>query len=176
MRKIILALAVSLDNLIEGPNGEYDWCFTDQDYGINELMNRVDTVFMGRKTYELIIGMNDVGIEGFSKLKNYVFSTRLKEITEGAILIRDNIKDEVERIKNEEGKDIWLFGGAGLTTSLINMGLVDELSLALHPIILGKGTSLFRDLKNRIRLKLIDSKIYSTGLVSLTYLINNQRH
>jgi dihydrofolate reductase len=173
MRKVILALAVSLDSLIEGPNGEYDWCFTDQDYGITELMNRVDAVFMGRKTYELILTMNDVGIEGFSKLKNYVFSTRLEKIKEDAILIKGNIKDEVERIKNEDGKDIWLFGGAGLTTSLVNLGLVDELSLAVHPIILGKGTPLFRDIQNRIKLKLTGSKIYSSGLVSLTYQIEN---
>jgi dihydrofolate reductase len=173
MRKVILALAVSLDNFIEGPNGEYDWCFTDQDYGITELMNRVDAVFIGRKTYELIMTMNDVGIEGFSKLKNYVFSTRLEKIKENAILIKDNIKDEVERIKNEDGKDIWLFGGAGLTTSLVNLGIVDELSLAVHPIILGKGTPLFRDIQNRVKLNLTGSKIYSSGLVSLTYLIEN---
>lgn len=174
MRKIILALAVSLDNFIEGPNGEYDWCFTDQDYGISELMNRVDTVFMGRKTYELILTMNDVGIEGFSKLKNYVFSTRLEKIKDGAILIKDNIKDEVERIKNEGGKDIWLFGGAGLTTTLVNLGMVDELSLAVHPIILGQGTPLFRDIENRVMLNLADSKIYSSGLISLTYLIEKK--
>ena len=171
MRKVILALAVSLDGFIEGPNGEYDWCFTDQDYGITELINRVDAVFMGRKTYELTLKMKDIGIEGFSKLKNYVFSTTLEKVSEGAILIEKISKSEVERIKNEEGKDIWLFGGAGLTTSLINLGLVDELSLAVHPILLGKGTPLFRDIQNRVKLKLIDSKTYSTGLVSLTYLI-----
>jgi len=171
MRKVILALAVSLDGFIEGPNGEYDWCFTDQDYGITEIVNRMDTVFMGRTTYELTLKMNDIGIEGFSKLKNYVFSTTLEKVSRGSILIKNNSKAEVERIKNEEGKDIWLFGGAGLTTSLINLGLVDELILAVHPILLGKGTPLFRDIQNRIKLKLIDSITYSTGLVSLTYLI-----
>jgi len=171
MRKVILGVAVSLDSLIEGPNGEYDWCFTDQDYGITELVNRVDTVFMGRKTYELMLTINDIGIEGYSKLKNYVFSTTLEKVQERAILVKGNIKAEVERIKNEDGKDIWLFGGASLTKSLINMGLVDELSLAVHPIILGQGTPLFRDVQNRIKLKLTGTQTYSTGLVSLTYLI-----
>ncbi len=173
MRKVVLAVAVSLDNLIEGPNGDYDWCFTDQDYGITDLMNRVDAVFMGRKTYELTLKMNDIGIEGFSKLKNYVFSSHLEKVNDSSILVKGNIKDEVERIKNENGKDIWLFGGAGLTTSLINLGLVDELSLAVHPLILGKGTPLFRNIQKRVLLNLIDSKIYSTGLVSLTYVIKN---
>jgi dihydrofolate reductase len=171
MRKIILGLAVSLDSFIEGPNGEYDWCFTDQDYGITELLKRIDTVFMGRKTYELTLKMDDIGIEGFSKLKNYVFSTTLEKIGNGVILINNHVKDAVEKIKNEVGKDIWLFGGAGLTTSLINLGLVDELSLAVHPIILGQGTPLFRDIQSRIGLNLIDTKTYSTGLVNLTYII-----
>ncbi len=90
MRKVILSLAVSLDGFIEGPNGEYDWCFTDQDYGITELVNRVDTIFMGRRTYELMMKMNDIGIEGFSKLKNYVFSTTLEKVSDEAILIKKN--------------------------------------------------------------------------------------
>lgn len=171
MRKVILSLAVSLDSYIEGPNGEYDWCFNDQDYGITDLMNRIDTVFMGRRTYDLILRMDDIGIAGFSKLKNYVFSTTLENVSEGAILIKNNIGAEVERIKMEDGKDIWLFGGAVLTASLINLGLVDELSLAVHPIILGQGTPLFRDIQNRIKLNLVDSKTYSSGLVSLTYNI-----
>lgn len=172
MRKIVLGLAVSLDGFIEGPNGEYDWCFTDQDYGITEMVNKMDTVLMGRKTYELTLRMGDIGIEGFSKLKNYVFSTTLEKVSEGVTLIKNNIRPEVERIKNEEGKDIWLFGGAGLTTSLINLGLVDELSLAVHPILLGQGTPIFRDIHNRIRLNLVDIKTYSTGLVSLTYSLD----
>jgi dihydrofolate reductase len=171
MRKIILGLAVSLDSFIEGPGGEYDWCFTDQDYGLKELLSRVDAVFMGRKSYELTMTMDDIGIEGFSELKNYVFSTTLENVAGGATLIKNNIKTEVERIKNQAGKDIWLFGGAGLTSSLINLGLVDELSLAVHPILLGQGTPLFRDIRNRIRLELAGSKTYSTGLISLTYLI-----
>jgi dihydrofolate reductase len=171
MRKVILGLAVSLDSFIEGPEGEYDWCFTDQDYGLTELLSRVDTVFMGRKSYELILKMDDIGIEGFSKLKNYVFSTTLEKVSDGASLMNNNIRSNVEQLKNQEGKDIWLFGGAGLTSSLINLGLVDELSLAVHPILLGKGTPLFRDIRNRTGLELIGSKTYSTGLVSLTYLI-----
>lgn len=168
MRKIILEVAVSLDGYIEGPNGEYDWCFNDQDYGLPDFMKRIDTLFMGRKTFEMAQAMGEAPA-GFPKFKEYIFSTTLNKVKDGAILIKDNIKKEVEKIKNEKGKDIWLFGGASLTTSLMNLGLVDELSLAVHPIILGAGKPLFSNIKGRINLKLINSKSYSTGLVSLTY-------
>lgn len=170
MRKVILGVAVSLDGFIEGPKGEYDWCFTDQDYGLKEFFKRVDTIFVGRKTYEMSVGMEG-GNAGFPKFKEYIFSTTLNKVKDGAILIKNNTKIEVENIKKETGKDIWLFGGAGLTTSLMNLGLVDELSLAIHPVLLGGGKPLFNNIKDRIKLTLVDTKTYSTGLVSLTYNI-----
>lgn len=168
MRKLILQLAVSLDGYIEGPNGEYDWCFMDQDYGMTEFFNRIDSVFYGRKSYELALSMEGVELP-HPKLNEYVFSTTLKSVRPGAVLINGDIKAQVDQIKNEPGKDIWLFGGASLTTSLLNLDLVDEISLAIHPIILGSGKLLFNNIQNRIGLTLIDHKVYSTGLVFLTY-------
>jgi dihydrofolate reductase len=172
MRKVILGLAVSLDGYIEGPNGEYDWCFTDQDYGITDFLKRIDAMFIGRKTYEMSLGSE--GWVGFPKLKQYIFSTTLNKVQADKTLIKNNIKEQVQAIKNEDGKDIWLFGGASLTSSLINLGLVDELSLAVHPILLGGGKPLFNGIKHRINLILVNSKTYSTGLVSLTYLLKNK--
>ncbi len=169
MRKIILGLAVSLDGFIEGPAGEYDWCFSDQDYGLSNFFKRVDTAFIGRKTYEMTVAMDNKGGGGFPALKEYIFSTTLLKVKPGATLIRDHIKTRVENIRKEEGKDIWLFGGAGLTTSLMNLGLVDEISLAIHPILLGDGKPLFNNIRERVQLSLIDTKTYSTGLVALTY-------
>ena len=169
MRKLILSVAVSLDGFIEGSNGEYDWCFQDQDYGLSDFFKTVDALFIGRKTYEMMLAMGDAGANGFPKLKEYIFSTTLDKVKDGAILIKENIKEEVEKIKKEKGKDIWLFGGAGLTTSLLNHGLVDKISLAVHPIILGGGKPLFSNIKDRIHLKLADTKTYSTGLVSVAY-------
>ncbi|MCK9403780.1 MAG: dihydrofolate reductase family protein [Chitinophagaceae bacterium] len=173
MRKVILGLAVSLDNFIEGPNGEYDWCFTDQDYGLSDFFKRVDTAFIGRKTYEMTLAMSANG-GGFPKFKEYIFSTTLDKVKVGATLINGDIKTQVDEIKKERGKDIWLFGGAGLTTSLMNLGLIDELSLAVHPILLGGGKPLFNNIKDRIKLTLVDIKTYSTGLVSLTYNIGQK--
>ena len=169
MRKVILSVAVSLDGFIEGPNGEYDWCFTDQDYGMSAFFKRIDAVFLGRKSYELTLSMPEEAAAGFPKLETYVFSNTLDKVKEGNILISGDIKKQVEAIKKAQGKDIWLFGGASLTTSLLNLGLVDEFSLAIHPIILGGGKPLFIDIENRTQLTLRDSKIYDTGLVALTY-------
>lgn len=170
MRKIILGLAVSLDGFIEGPNGEYDWCFTDQDYGLNEFFKRIDSIFVGRKSYEMSLGMEE-GIAGFPKFREYVFSRTLTTVKEGATLVNGDTLAEVTKIKNEPGKDIWLFGGAELTSSLMNLGLVDEIGLAVHPILLGAGKPLFNNIKERIHLNLVDAKTYSTGLVYLTYTL-----
>jgi dihydrofolate reductase len=174
MRKIILQLAVSLDGFIEGPKGEYDWCFTDQDYGLKEFFTRIDSMFLGRKSYELLLTMGDDAMPGMPKLTGYVFSTTLKEVRPGAILVNGDTEAEVKKIKHAPGKDIWLFGGASLTTSLLNLGLVDEISLAVHPIILGAGKPLFSDINNRVPLTLAGTKAYSTGLVSLTYTVGQK--
>jgi dihydrofolate reductase len=171
VRKLVLQVAVSLDGYIEGPNGEYDWCFMDQDYGMSEFFRSIDSVFMGRKSYELALSMGNVEMP-HPKLNEYIFSTTLKEVRSGSILIKEDVKAQVEKIKNQPGKDIWLFGGASLTASLMNLGLVDEINLAVHPIILGRGKPLLSNIKNRIGLKLISHKAYSTGLVSLTYTMS----
>lgn len=169
MRKIIVGLAVSLDGFIEGSNGEYDWCFTDQDYGLSDFFKRIDTAFMGRKTYEMTLAMNQEDGGGLPKLKKYIFSTTLEKVKEGAVLVKGDTKEEVEKIKQAKGKDIWLFGGAELTSSLMDLKLVDELWLSIHPILLGGGKPLFSHIKDRNYLELLDTKTYSTGLVSLKY-------
>ena len=74
MRKVILGVAISLDGFIEGPNGEYDWCMTDQDYGMSAFFERIDSMFIGRKSYELFVSVGDAAMPGFPQLKQYVFS------------------------------------------------------------------------------------------------------
>jgi len=170
MRKLILGLAISLDGYIEGPNGEFDWCFTDQDYGMSEFFGHVDASFYGRKSYELSLSLGDAP-PGWPSLKEYVFSTTLDTVKPGAVLVRGNTREEVMRIKNEPGKDIWLFGGAELTASLMDLGLVDELWLSVHPILLGGGRLLFKPMGERVKLELMESKVYETGLVSVKYRV-----
>ena len=101
MRKLILQVAVSLDGFIEGPNGEIDWCFTDQDYGLNNFFKQIDTLFIGRKTYELMLRMGENASPGFPKFKEYIFSTTLEKVKDDAVLIKDDIESEVKKIKNE---------------------------------------------------------------------------
>lgn len=177
MRKLILGLAITLDGYIEGPNGEYDWCFTDQDYGLNEFFTRVDSIFIGRKSYEIAQqhadSNNGETIPGMPVMKEYVFSGTLTSVKEGAVLVSEDSMTEARRIKEQPGKDIWLFGGASLTDTFLKEGLVDELWLSVHPILLGSGKPFFREKESRTKISLLESKTYETGLISLRYSIDN---
>ncbi len=168
MRKIILGVAVSLDGFIEGPNGEYDWCLTDQDYGMTDFVKRIDAIFYGRKSYEMMIGMEQTE-NPFAKIKSYVFSNTLLKPYPNTELISNDMVAKVNELKYQAGKDIWLWGGASLVTSFMNVGLIDEMNLAVHPIALGAGKALFNDIHERKHFTLRSSEAYSTGLVMLTY-------
>ena len=104
-------------------------------------------------------------------MTEYVFSNTLKQVKKGAVLISGNSIAEARKIKDQAGKDIWLYGGASLTDALMKEGLVDELWLSVHPILLGNGKPLFRPQDQRTPLTLLESKTYETGLVSLRYKI-----
>lgn len=175
MRKLILGLAITLDGYIEGPNGEYDWCFTDQDYGLNDFFTHVDSIFIGRKSYEMLQQYADSNngeiVPGMPAMTEYVFSRTLTSVKKGAVLISENSITEARRIKEQPGKDIWLFGGAALANTLIKEGLVDEFWLSVHPILLGSGKPLFRENDSRTSLSLLECKSYESGLVSLRYSI-----
>ncbi len=171
MRKIILNLAVSLDSFIEDPNGEYDWCLTDQDYGMTAFLERTDAIFFGRKSYELVKQLDP---DMYPEKIKYVFTRTLKDADSGVNLISNEIETEIQTIKNQEGKDIWLFGGANLTTHLMNSGLVEELQLSVHPVVLGKGKPLFQDIAQRTYFTLINTQTFSTGLVQLHYELKRQ--
>ena len=167
MKKIILNVAITLDGFIEGPNGEYDWCFADQDYGMEEFLKSIDSIFYGRRSYEVLL---QSGNNPFAAKRQYVFSNTLPA-ADGAIVINKDILGAVEMLKQQPGKNIWLFGGAQLTHYFLEMGLVDELLLAVHPLLLGSGKTLFNERTNRIPLELLSSKTYDTGLVQSRYLV-----
>lgn len=179
-RKIILDLAVTLDGFIEGKNGEVDWCIMDDEMGFVDFLNQIDTILYGRKSYELW-GQYTPGDEAADSEKEiwslvhskdkYVFSRSQKGTDHQASFINDNILEEVNQLKNKPGKDIWLYGGASLITTFIHLGLVDELRLSVHPVVLGEGKPLFTDIKQRLNLKLTDTKRFSSGVVQLCYQI-----
>jgi dihydrofolate reductase len=166
MRKVILGLAISLDGFIEGAKGEYDWCFTDQDYGLAEFSKQIDSLVMGRKTYDMMKSYE--GTHPWSHAKTFVFSRTLAP-TPGIEVLDGHLVETITQIKQQPGKDIWLFGGADLTAQFINHNLIDEYWLSVHPILLGGGKPLFQNIAERKKLILTESKIYETGLVSLRY-------
>jgi dihydrofolate reductase len=169
MRKIVAGFAISLDGYIAGPNNEYDWIIIDHEIDFAEQMKRFDTYFLGRKTYEFTKTM---GGGSLGKSKVYIFSNTLTEVEKKYHLINGDVKESVDRIKNEKGKDIALFGGGELLTSLFNLGLVDEISMAVIPVLLGEGIPFVREINKKLSLTLINSKTYSNGTVQLTYNVN----
>ena len=163
-RKIILNLTTSLDWYIEWPNWEFDWCFTDQDYWMKEFLSWVDIMFLWKKSYELF--KNDIK-EWFPDIKQIVFSRTMKD--ESLEIISNNISEEIGKIKSTLWKDIWLFGWAKLIKSLLDLKLIDEIIVSIHPLILGSWTPLFLESYHRTKLKLINSKCYSSWLVQNRY-------
>ncbi|WP_345953612.1 dihydrofolate reductase family protein [Mucilaginibacter sp. PAMB04168] len=171
MRKVVLNLAVSLDGFIEGPNGEYDWCLADQDYGMTEFFAQTDTIFIGRKSYEMIAGMEDEYFPHIQKV--YVFSDSLNTAANAKVeFIKSADFDErVKAILELDGSNIWLFGGANLLSTFLQRRLVAEMLLSVHPLILGSGKPLFTELNNRVDLLLQNTQTYDTGLVQLRYAL-----
>ena len=175
MRKIIAGFATTIDGFIEGPNGEIDWIIYDKEHfkDLEMQWEGLDAMFHGRKTYEVALKISkEAGgnqENPFAHMKHYVFSNSLKVVEQGYTLINGDIKTEVEKIKNQRGKNIAVFGGADLLSSLLNYDLVDELSLAICPSLLGKGKAFFPNIEKRIDWKVKDIKKYSSGLISILY-------
>ncbi|UED72281.1 dihydrofolate reductase family protein [Brevibacillus sp. DP1.3A] len=184
-RKIILDLAVTLDGFIEGKNGEVDWCIMDDEMGFVHFLHQIDTILYGRKSYDLWgqftpeIEHTDTEKEIWALVhskEKYVFSKTQKGTDHKAIFINDHILEVVNQLKNMPGKDIWLYGGASLITTFINLGLVDEFRLSVLPVILGEGKPLFIDIKQRLNLSLVNTKTFSSGVVQLIYHLNGKSY
>ena len=153
MKKIKLYIAVSLDGYIARTDGSLEWIAEMHhtkraDHGFNELMESVDTVIMGGKTYHEFIGYQ---VEWPYKDKTtYVIShhdTNLNE-TDHVIFLTDDVFKRITALKKEEGKDIWLVGGGKLISMLLNWDLIDEMQIYYVPVILGDGVALFGDKTN----------------------------
>lgn len=177
MRKVILDLAVTLDGFIEGPNGEIDWCIMDDDMDFDGFLAGIDTIFYGRVSYDAW-GNYQVGADAgpaeqklwaavHSKQK-VVFSGQSRD-DDRAAFINGDIAGKVTELKRGEGKDIWLYGGAGLIKTFIRSGLIDVYRISVHPVALGSGKPLFEDLKERINLKLNSTNTFRSGVVQLIY-------
>lgn len=168
MRRVRYAVACSLDGFIAGPSGEFDWITPDPEVDSAQDFSRYDTLLIGRRTFEV---MRAHGQPTFPGMKNYIFSRTLKrtDIPESSILSTTPELTVAElRNQPDNGKDIWLFGGGELFRTLLAARLVDEIELAVIPILLGSGIPLLPP-SQRVPLTLTRHKVYSSGILSLTY-------
>lgn len=166
-RKIILYIAASLDGYIARKNGKIDWLFSDQDYGYTEFIQRVDTILMGRKTYEEVLTFGEYP---YKDKDCYVFSHTRKGRDENVKFIDNSVVEFSKEVKSKPGSNIWLVGGTGLNDDFLRNNLIDEYIISIHPILLGDGIPLFTKQDSEIQLVLTDSRKFSSGLVQLVYV------
>ena len=175
MRKVTFGGGNSLDNFIARKDDSFDWLLWTNE--VAEIMETfwktIDTVVMGRRTYE-VAARSGVG-GAYPGVKNYVFSRTIKESPDPAItFVSEDAATFVRKLKNEEGKDICVMGGGVLAKSLFEADLIDEIGLNIHPIILGSGIPLFHEMPRQIDLELIKNQQLSTGCVALTYRVKHK--
>lgn len=170
-RKVVLYIAMSMDGFIARDNGDIDWLSVveapNQDYGYARFIEDIDTVILGRKTYDKVLTF---GIEFPHKDKTcYVITRRAKPSTENIIFYNESLEDLITQLKSKKGKNIFVDGGAEIVNELMKQDLIDTYVISIIPVFIGSGISLFKPTRPEIRLKLIQSLQFNTGLVQLHY-------
>ncbi|GAA0179532.1 dihydrofolate reductase family protein [Clostridium sediminicola] len=173
-RSIILYIAVSLDGYIAKANGAVDWLGGESDNpnidnGYEDFYKTIDTVVMGRTTYEQVINELSPDVWVYEGKKCYVATTRKSEIDDRAEFITEDIALFVNKLKEEQGKDIWLVGGGKLIDQFIKKDLIDKYVVTIIPTILGDGIPLFLKENPEIKLRLVETKT-TDGMVELSYV------
>jgi len=173
MRKLILYIATSLDGCIAKPNNNLDFLKIVQkegeDYGYAELTANIDTIILGRKTYDWVL--NEIGSSHYDNGdKNIYVITRTERPSVGkSTFYTGNLVELVHQLKNESGKDICCDGGAEIVNELLKSDLIDEFIISVVPILVGNGIRLFKDGRPEQQLELLDVKTFETGLTQLHY-------
>ena len=182
MRKVIYSMGVSLDGFIAGPRGEIDWSAPDEELHRfhNQQARELGAHLCGRRLYEEMLywetaDQNPSAAEYelefariWQSLPKVVFSKTLLKVEGNARLVREDVAEEVARLKEEPGGDLAV-GGAGLASALIKLGLVDEYRLFVSPVVLGGGTPYFPALGERIDLELAETRTFGARVVYLRY-------
>jgi dihydrofolate reductase len=187
MRKIVVSMNVTLDGFMAGPNCELDWHFqnwsADMAHSACEQLSQADTIVLGRITYDamarywparsidLTFAREDIDFaEMMNNYTKIVFSKTLKALSwNNSKLATGDLRDEINALKKQAGKDVIIYGSGKLVSSLIALRLVDEYQIWIHPILLGKGKPLFKSLTDNLNLKLSRSKTFHSGVVMLDY-------
>ena len=185
MRKLVLFMHVSLDGFAASTNGALDWVSYDselQQYA-DGIVATVGSPVYGRVTYEMMAGywpkvLNDPNesdrnrahAQWIDKATKIVFSRTMKKADwNNTIVISDNIAEEVNKLKQQPGKDLVIFGSPGLAHSLMELDLIDEYQLTLNPVLLGGGIPVYQQIKNKTNLKLVKATVLKNGVVGLHY-------
>jgi dihydrofolate reductase len=182
MRKLIYSFTVSLDGFIADPNGEIDWSAPDEELHRfhNDRVREVGLHLLGRRLYETMVywetadqnpSAADYELDFariWQQLPKIVFSTTLESVEGNTTLLRAVDPDEIARLKQEQGKDIAV-GGAGLASTFMKLGLIDEFQLFVSPVVLGGGTPYFPALDERINLELVETRTFGSRIVYLHY-------
>lgn len=182
-RKVIYSMLVSLDGFIEGPNRELDWHVIDEEFHthVNEQERATDIYLYGRRMYEIMAEYwaradadpsNPEYVVEYARIwksvPKIVFSKTLDKVEGNARLVRDNIAEEVTKLKDQPGKDLRV-SGASIAATFMQLGLIDEYQLYVQPVVLGGGTPMFRSLDNKIELRLVETRKFGSGVVFLRY-------
>lgn len=170
MRQVLYRVAASLDGYIAGPRGEVDWIVHDPAVDFAKIYESVDTVLLGRRTYELAC---QPGAPPWPKgWQIYVFSRRLSpEEHPGVTVVRVDAGPRVAALRAAPGREIWLFGGGSLFRSLLGAGQVDLVEVMVVPILLGAGIPLLEPGTPQSRLTLEEVERYPSGLLRLRYRV-----
>lgn len=172
-RKVVLYIATSIDGYIADEQGGIDWLhsqteMSEPDNHYEDFFNRVDTVVLGRKTYDQIVNELAPGNYPYTSATSYILTHHVQPNTETLIFTDQPVVELVSQLKNKPGNDIWIVGGSSVVMPLVEANLIDEYQIALIPLILGKGIALFNQFEQPIALntELVDSK---NGIVYLKY-------
>ena len=184
MRKVIMFNMVTLDGFFEGPKGpgDIDWHRTDEEFD-RFAVDQLDTaggIIFGRVTYEMMATYwptpeairGDPQVAGrMNRLPKYVFSRTHDRAAEweNSTLLKGDVTAEINRLKQQPGQDLLLFGSADLASTLTRLGLIDEYRVLVNPVVLGRGRPLFQDPPETLNLKLVQSRTFGNGNVLLTY-------
>ena len=185
--KIIYAMSISLDGFIEDANGDISWSYPDEELHkhFNEQESLIDIHLYGRRLYETMAAYwpavdankNATKLEReyakiWKSMPKVVFSKTLKKVDWNSRLVSENIAEEVNKLKEQSGKTMSV-SGAGIAASFTKLGLIDEYWLYVNPVILGNGKSMFQQLQSKVDLKLIEARVFRSGVVLLRYAYSN---
>ena len=171
MRRVRYSVAMSVDGYIAGPNGEIDWILMDPEIDFAAMFGRYDTVLLGRRTYELTLTQGGEG--GMQGMKAVVFSRTLRAADHPDVtLVAEDAGGAVAELRAREGRDIWLMGGGVLFRSLLDARQVDEVEIAVIPVLLGAGIPMLSPPARQARLRLTASRtLKTTGIILLDYAV-----